>query len=257
MKKIAPEIERLMWLVAEQRDPKAIEDFEARFPDFKYELAKRISMLRGLQIAGKQAKQPNIPRFVPRNVAARPTPTRSMVVSFAFILGALAFGTYTVATMRSGDIKVTTPPPVVRTVTPPDNSQPLTSTFNPQPVKPYIPPPDMTVLSTDPLEQPVSVKVDSAPLKVAIAMLCKQVDATFELAPNVPEVDVSMDYEGESALQALTDLGDRYGFTPFPQERGKVLIVPAKKPDKKKETTVAAADSSRSPLPGNSDPSPR
>src|SRR5690242_17887642 len=96
MKHLPAEIERLMWLVAEGSDSRAIADFEARFPDLKHELSKRISMVRSLKSAGKTVHTDHIPRFVPRVAAPRPMFGRSMYIAFAVMLGALAFGSYSV-----------------------------------------------------------------------------------------------------------------------------------------------------------------
>src|SRR5690349_8339480 len=93
MRRIAPEVERLMWLVAENRDPKAIADFELRFPELKGELAKHMAMVSGLRTAGKKTPPHSIPRFVPRYAHVQRRPT-GLYVALAFVLGAMAFGSY-------------------------------------------------------------------------------------------------------------------------------------------------------------------
>lgn len=234
MKRLAPDIERLMWLVAEGHDPKAIADFEARFPELRLELSKRISLVSGLKSAGKHVRPRQAPRFVPRSPAPKPAPTRGLVLAFAALIVAGAFATY-VATTKLGrheaapiaqsvDRRESGPP--VAPAERPDGMRPIQ--VNPPTGDPIPTPPPPMVRPNDPLQRIVTVKMDNAPIEGAVLMVCQQAHLRYEIAPGMPQDFISVDYEGVPAAQVLEDLGAKYGFTALPQEEGKVLIVPAR-----------------------------
>lgn len=234
MKRLAPDIERLMWLVAEGHDPKAIADFEARFPELRLELSKRISLVSNLKSAGKQVRPTQAPRFVPRPPADRPAPTRGLIVALAALVAAIAFATYAVTAKLGRHDQ----PPVAQHVDGgsagppiahpqnPDGMRPIT--VNPPTGDPIPTPPPQPVRRDDPLQRIVTVKMDNAPIEGAVLMVCQQAHLQYEIAPGMPQDFISIDYEGVPAAQVLEDLGAKYGFTALPQEEGKVLIVPAR-----------------------------
>src|SRR6187431_1738015 len=84
-----------MWLVAEAADQKAVEDFESRFPHLRYELAKRIEMVRNLRASGKQVRsEGSIPQFRRPVSVASPFGPRLRWSIAALALSALAFGSF-------------------------------------------------------------------------------------------------------------------------------------------------------------------
>ncbi len=233
MKRIAPDVERLMWLVAEGRDPRAIADFESRFPDLRLELAKHIAMVNGLKDAGRKMPAHDIPRFVPRYAESKPRNNRPLYVAFAFILAAVAFGTYAVTLYVTAPSPVRpTPPPAVQTSDPnipvaavPHSDQKT----GPNPgvdVAPYQAP-RITDLD-NPLLKKVKLKVAHVPLTDALVMVCRLSNVTADIGPGLSKENVDLDYDGQSTIDILSDLGQKYGFTPMPDERGKVLIIPVR-----------------------------
>ena len=104
MKKIAPDIDQLMWTIAETGDQRAIDDFEGRFPDLKYELGKRILVLRELRQARQAGAAPRaVPHFEPRAPAVpswqRPAWAGAAVLGLAVV--ALASYALTQSFIRS------------------------------------------------------------------------------------------------------------------------------------------------------------
>src|SRR5436309_489900 len=98
--KIASDIDKLMWVLAESGDRSAIDDFESRFPDLKFELAKRVAMLRNLRGAKPAVAASIRPAFQPRasngSVSLRkPWAVGGMLLGFA----ALAAASYYVTSM--------------------------------------------------------------------------------------------------------------------------------------------------------------
>src|ERR1700722_1257508 len=94
---LPPDIDRLLWEVAESQNPPPSDDFEKRFPQLVIELGKRIKLVRELRDARDHGdfKKP-VPRFDRRE----PTPTFRLTPALATIcivaLVAIGFGAYTV-----------------------------------------------------------------------------------------------------------------------------------------------------------------
>jgi hypothetical protein len=236
-----------MWLVADNRDPKAIADFELRFPELKAELAKHMAMVSGLRTAGKQAPPHNIPRFVPRYAHVQRRPT-GLYVALAFVLGAMAFGSYAGYTVLSSPKRVK-PNVAVHVDTfarkeperkpvsvQPENKQNSVEPEQQQPEKEASAPEDRVSNDyNDPLMKLVSFDVESAPLKAAILMVCKAAGVTADIPIELENADTSLQCRDMPAIDILQELGEAHGFSVFPQETGKVLIVPGRpttsKPD--------------------------
>jgi hypothetical protein len=103
----------------------------------------------------------------------------------------------------------------------------------------------------DPLLKPVTFDVQSAPVKVAIAMICKAAGITAEIPLELPQEDASLQCDNLPAGEVLNELGRTHGFTVFPQELGKVLVLPGR------PTTEASADPSEQAQPAATSPMPR
>jgi hypothetical protein len=245
MRKVAPDVERLMWLVAEERDPRAISDFEARFPDLKLELAKHIAMVSGLKNGARKVPPHEIPRFVPRYAQPRPIIARPALFAVALAACALVFGSVAIANFLVP--KPPKPPPVEPVnagplVTPGIKVQPSTgggsgSSGLPNPQTNTPSNPDVAQ-AEDPMDKPVTLRIDHAPLDAAVMMVCRQAGLIPEIPAGFPRFEVSMDYQGQSAGQILADLGAKNGFTALPQERGHVLFIPVR-PDGTLKTPTA------------------
>ncbi|MEQ1936076.1 MAG: hypothetical protein ABL962_19655, partial [Fimbriimonadaceae bacterium] len=69
MKRIPADIEQLIWLIAESGDSSAAQEFEHRFPEYKFELNRRMSTVKSLK-SSKPTSVNGIPVFQP--VLSRP-----------------------------------------------------------------------------------------------------------------------------------------------------------------------------------------
>jgi hypothetical protein len=256
MRKVAPDVERLMWLIAEGRDPKAISDFEARFPDLKADLAKHISMVSGLKRAGKQIPRHEIPRFTPLNAVARPAPRRTVYLVAAVGLAAVAYGAFSIT-----NALIT--PPQNRELTPIKHEEASTK---PGILVPPITPPANTVTPTNPETSPsgspsgsqnpptadapisklITVK-GKLPLQAAIVEICRLGGITAEFPPSFPVVEVEMDFRGVPAMDAIQILGEKYGFTALPQEPGNILVLPVKRDGDRQIPIPRETDGGQSP----------
>lgn len=230
MKQLGPELDQLMWAVAESKDRRAIEDFEARFPQHVLELGKRMAMVRDL----RGARSTNLPRtaplFVPPIKRSAPRALR-----FGWALGAIAMAAIGTAAFYATQRYLAGPTPTpapneVRYVAPepetvvPENGQ--SAAGSPQGTVPQAP----TGLADVPppkYELPQTVARAEIELADAIRLIAEQCGMQVDVGPGLPDIKVGFDYQGITGLAMLQDMGPRYGFTAFDEGEGRVLIIPA------------------------------
>ena len=238
--KIAPDVERLMWMVAESADQNAVEDFESRFPQLRYELAKRIEMVRNLKASGRSIRREGaIPQFR-KPAASLPSPfgARMRWSIAALALSALAFGSF-FATRAL--IPPKAPPPVidnpsfdptnvsdpvnpdVQTPEEPDTIENSTTT-EPMGLKP----PDDQPIPDAAWQRPQTVKFQRIGLASALQAIGLQCGLKLDIPDDMPNDEIVVDYRGMTGLEILADMGPRFGFTAFDQGGGQVIIVPTR-----------------------------
>lgn len=260
--RIEPDVDSLMWTVAEGSNPHAVDDFEARFPDLKAELSKRVKLLSGLRSA-KSLYVPAVrPAFTPHLLASRRQRfTKPALVGAMLLLGAvLAVATFSVASfigtreaekaykqesidMHNGACIPATPgkfnPSTARSY----QARPATSTTG-APSVPDVPqsqgqnaPASESSANTSQAAQgalsapnddlsPVQVKLLQVPLSQALQFVGSKAGLQVELAPGMPNPTVDVDYSNMSAASILRAMGAKYGFRALNQGQGKVLAVP-------------------------------
>lgn len=237
--KIAPEIEQLMWLAAESGDPNAIADFERKFPNLRYELSKRIDIVRSLKQSRKLGKREgSIPRFMPRtNQTFAANRLRLSIAAVA--LCALAFGSY-VVTKQLMASPTNQAPPVVHNVFPntetvrprpePDKNALRTAPPNEEPIEEghgLTTPEDETPVVAK-WQQPQTVKLQHAKLADALRAIGIQCGLNIVVPPDMPDLDIVVNYREMTGFEMLADMGPRFGFTAFDQGNGNVIVVPAR-----------------------------
>lgn len=237
MKKIPPDIDQLMWTIAEAGDARAAEDFEQRFPDLKYELAKRLLLLRQLRGARKAgAGRSDIPHFEPRlhpaKGWARPAWSVAAVVAFAI----LAYASYSLTgrIMANPPQRPGSSPAGAAVRTPIDHvpaNQPLADGRPPQPKE--------ADLAPSPYQKKITIQIERAKLMDAIQQVAAQAQLQIEIGPGMENPDVTLAYNDMSGIAILEDMGKQLGFTPFYEGDGKVLVVPAVDPKKLTEPSTA------------------
>lgn len=234
MNPIPPSMDELMWLVAEQDDPSALETFGKRYPEYRNELGHRLQLVRGLKGSRPtQTPDPQIPAF-----ELRPEPRPSVqrwvaVAACSVVLLGVAFGSY-VAIKRWNPER--NPAPTVSSVAAPPSSIPSVGSFEPQsksiPNVPSEPSPnEPTPKQEVPVyAQPISLKLEGVSLLQAISSVVRLSRLKVEYAPGMPDIQVSIEYANMSGMDILRDMGKTFGFTPFEQEPGTVLLIPATDP---------------------------
>lgn len=227
--KVPPEIDELMWQIAEADEPAAYAEFEARYPEFIQEMSKRTEMVRSLKGSRPAHAVRKRDRFMPsRQVQSRPVSAWALALVGVAAMAGVSFATYGVVKYVESQnpvkptIIVQNPP----AQTPQNTNLPTTTGGTPQttPDNAQQPPPQEPV---DPFDTPVTVIADRTSLQEALYSIATQAGVTLELAPEFPNTEISIDYRGLPAIQVLRDMGRNFGFTPFVQTRNSALLIPA------------------------------
>lgn len=231
--RIAPDVEKLMWMVADSADPQAIADFESRFPELRYELSKRIDMVRELKSSRRLGKSPGqTPHFRP-SPAPSPSGTRwKLALAFA-ALSALAFGSFFVTRSYFGFAKQSEPTTTIVRQSPPTTTP---SVVSPKPVPQVQPTPppstdshaEETPSSLAPWDRLQTIRFEKIPLQDALRAIAAQSGLKLEIAPGMPNPLIKSDYRGMTGLEILADMGPQFGFTAFHQGEGQVIVIPAR-----------------------------
>lgn len=80
----------------------------------------------------------------------------------------------------------------------------------------------------DSATRPEHVQLRQVPLKAAIGAIEGQCAVQIETAPDLPNPTIDADYENQSAIEILQDLGQKYGFGVVQEGDARFLLVPKK-----------------------------
>lgn len=240
MKKIAPELDSLMWTLAEDGGDRAIEEFGNRNPELRSELLRRIAIVQGLRSAGKKPKpaMASIPRFIPKEPRGSVFQSRPGKIVAGLALAAIAAVAFAVTVLI-------TPPTHPRVPDPQPPSEPARSHAQ-APPKVLTPPTTPTNPPTNPAtapeatnEQPppkaptgaatlrkANLHIDHAPLLTVLKMIGESCGVSIVPGPGMPNPTVEADYRDMSAMDMLHDLGRKFSFTAFDEDDGSILVVP-------------------------------
>lgn len=236
MRKIAPEVEQLMWTLAEHRDPEAIDEFGQRYPDLRGELGKRLALTTSLKGA-REIRTTDIPRFRP---LALPPPiwTRPAGLAMAGVaLIGLAFGSYYLTSSLSA-------PPVSEKL-PTISQQPASARQEPEGRGgPKVLPDGRLPQSGSPQGaasgnvadlpkhlRPQTLSIKAGKFQDVIALLGQYCGLKIEMPDMPPELADSLieaDYQNMVPLAMLQDLGAKHGFSAFYEGGNKILLIPAR-----------------------------
>ncbi len=226
---IPPEIDSLMWAVAESRDPNAADNFVSRHPQYKSELGQRIATVRALKGSKPPAplysrrfrpSQPPVPVFARFRWAAASVALAGVAVA-AYYGGMAMFDKKPVpvtAVQGSSDVVTNFPKQGNDLEYRPNNSS--TTVQNPPPTVPDDQP------STPP-ERTFTLKLEDISLTDALESIGMQTAFSIDVAPGFPNPKVTIDYRDATLDQILMDMGQRFGFTPFKQGKSEYLLIPA------------------------------
>ena len=223
--RIPAAVDDLMWLVAEDPVSKAREEFDARYPEYRLELARRCDMVRGLK-----GSRPT--KVVPPFEARRPQPPpRQVAWSVGLGLAAIAVASFTVVYLSTRPVPTTPARPAISPTSKPETPAPAVVFTNNLPT-PNKPEPEPEAPAQAPVVpaylQPQALNIKRAPLQTVLKLLASQGKLGLTIAPGMPNPDVAVSYSGKTVIEMLQDLGEQYAFTAFDQGDGTVLIIPAR-----------------------------
>ncbi|MCA0360724.1 MAG: hypothetical protein LCH41_06695 [Armatimonadetes bacterium] len=232
-----PDVDELMWQLAESGPDEAFEEFFGRYPEHRAELMKRREMVVGLKVAKPiKAKTPR-ENFMP-SPGGESSPPRLQVLGVTVLLMA-GVVMATLGTLRFLESRQPVPVAAPTTINPQaiqevpsgdqgvaglsqDNSTPPTTPGTAQPG-------DQTALIL-PFEKPVTVVSRRTTLMSALNDVAVQAGITLESAPGMRDVEIELDYRDVPAIKVIQDLGRVYGFTCLQQTTNTGLLVPATDP---------------------------
>lgn len=234
MSRIPSSIDELMWLVADQDSPDAIDSFIRRYPEYRREMTRRAMAVKDLRRSKPALSADSIPRFMKRS----PRPMfsqRQMAMAMSVGILAIAFTSYALVRGFSPKATPVIPPAVTGTrgvplptpAGPVDAGAPkvtgenLSGSANPAVVTPQ------PALIDPRYSKPITIKLDRAKLVDALTLVCASAGLEPQIAPGMPDIEIVANYTGMQAMDVLQDLAKTYGFSVFDQGNGQVLIIPA------------------------------
>ena len=239
MSKVPREIDELMWEVAELDDLDTIDQFGARYPEFRNELIKRLQMVRSLR--GSRPKSAT-PEFVPRQNVRNFGPSKLAVAMVAIIvLASVSFATYaTMKYVRAQEKPVSTSSTTVAS----SSKVPVPSipTKRPSPTgvvrtQPELPPgSEQPLREFDTFQFLVTIESEDMSLVDVINEIARVSGAEIVIAPGFEDVSISLSFVEQPAIGVLQELGVRFGFTALRQGATEMLIIPAR--DESESPTV-------------------
>ncbi len=228
MKGIPPEIDALLWQLAEEGGSAARAEFETRHARYGPELARRIRMVAELKEAGRLVA--HRPAFTPR--PPRTVPMPRWAVGGALGLGVLAIGAVAYVVASSGERLAA--PPVPPSVATQPVSQPPRVVYQKDPDEPK-----PTIKPQEPKDEPKptvtpkylvarDVRIADTSLTSAIELVAAGGGLEVTVAPGFKDKKVSLDYRGLNTIDTLKAMGEENGFTVLEEQEGHVLVVPAR-----------------------------
>ncbi len=252
MRKFSPEIDDLMWTVAESGDPAAVDEFCVRHPESADEARKRFTMVANLKGSRpKSARRSSPERFMPSARQVGPgVPRWGYVAATALVLAGIVVAT--VGTVRYLDTKAklagqegsggTMQGFEQPTVIVPAGGQP-TQQDRPggQPTAETggAPAPEVVL----PFDRLVTIVSKNASLSACLNDIALQAGIKLESAPGMPELNIELDYRETPAIAVLQDMGRVFGFSVMRQDASTALLIPAVDPTKRNDQPPTSGSS--------------
>jgi len=283
MSGIPREVDDLMWLVAENGDPSAVDSFIHRYPAYRADLLRRLEMVRKLKEARPNTSIAPIPAFRMQPVR-RSLPFRTGIAfAAAACLCLAAFGSYQLVLRAQAPAKVASnqgqthmnsSQPWANSQTSSGNSsvpgpRRLSGThesdigerINGATAETPGDPPSSSVPpggGVAPLGKSQSTAYDKVvtlhesriKLSAALAKVASQSGLVLHFAPNFPDFDIVCEYPGVPAMKILEDMAATYGFSALRDGNSEVLLIPA--PNKNPAPTQESPAPVQPQGPGNS-----
>ena len=223
---IPPDIDELMWAIAENDTPDAVYDFEHRFPKYQQELMRRIKTVQALKAQGKTVPSREIPVFQARPVTVDRKPIHW-----------LGYAAVSIAVVSTAVLAATRNQPNLEPIPAPINTKRAVP-----PTVPELPGSKNTIpMATPPVDiaknPPAAIKqssnkydaiIEVAKLHDAIQLIGQIAHVNITIAPGLENPDVQLNFSQMTAMEMLSALGKDYAFTPIVNGEKEILILPVK-----------------------------
>lgn len=240
MNRISPEMDRLMWALAEADNSTAIDEFGERYPEHRAEMTKRLRVVSGIKGAKLGAKpRTDVPKFLPPVKPAAPNPRLQWVAAGLAVLAIISVGLAVIMRPAANGRKPIEQLPLARTGSNPPqqvvssapeviraNQLPLSDNPKGPPITSKEAPDRSTVDRENPANRPKDVQLSKVSLREAIALITDGSGLKVELAPGFPEPEISVEYTAKSTHEILEDLAAQYGFSILDEGDSQLLLVP-------------------------------
>lgn len=233
MKNVPPELDALMWRLAEEGGDAARAEFEARHARYGPELDRRIRMVEELRKAGRTVA--HRPAFTPRPVRVAPAPRWTMGAAIGLATLAVGAVAYVVASSGESVVQKASPVPSMRVDPVVPSREPAVVQSKPPESKVDVPAPvvqqEPAPERTPPYLKPRDVKIEDTGLTTAINLVAASGGLRVTVAPGFENRKVTFEYPGLNTVDALKAMGEEFGFSVLDEEPGHVLVVPAREPE--------------------------
>lgn len=233
-------VSELMWLLAEQGEPSAIEAFTKKYPEHRVELLHRVKILRGIKSvrsdgltsAGSAAEFKPLSHIkeLPKEFNWVPIKVGSGLLG----VGLVAFLLTSQFTGKTQSVQVQSPS--VTQPTPATNSDPMERMYSlPQDRSTKVEPGKLDPGAMQPvptaeplalLQRHVTVKADEERLLGVLNEISLQTGLMFQIAPGLADSPLSVDFHDITAEEALREIGQMLNIGFFEQNPGQILIIP-------------------------------
>lgn len=243
--KLEPEIEELIWELAENPDDiESHNEFVRRYPQHREALAERVAMVKEL----RQSKPEEAPEeiFVPSPGKPRVEPNRFAIAAattiFTACLGFAIFGAVQLYKAKQNDrlVFVESSAGADAAVSAPATEDAASSEMADMAAPPSAAPADR-------FKQQVNINASSAPLSTVLDMVARQAGVRIDSGNNFPNPTVNANYTNASALSVLQDLGRNFGFQVIVQTSSDALLIANSAYD---PNAVRRTSSGGQPIPG-------
>lgn len=235
---IPPEIDELMWAIADQDDPNAVFEFEKRYPRYANELFRRLKTVDALKASGKTVPVAPVPVFK-NTTAPKPNYRLPALLTTAAILAVSVFAFYTGSLNSKPQVQPTT-----TTAAMDQQARPEVAMSNELPKQPMSVPQQPSQPLNQPIQSPttqpqidnsgaklIEMHIESAPLHAAIQLIAQAGKMKVTIAPGLANPNIKIDYDKMTALQMLQALGKDYAFTPLMDGEREILVLPTRDED--------------------------
>lgn len=227
MKRLPSEIDELMWALAESQDESALDDFVARYPQYKVEMTQRLKLVRGLKGARPKSGSDEVrPVFVPRTAPRRVlSPWMQGTLAFAsvcFVAGIAMWAVIAQDGEQPLQIQQTAPaPPRFAPPQPEDWRSSVLTPRSPAPTGGVAANPEVPLK-----ERPVTVRAERVLLHDALAAVGEAARIQVVISPDVPNPLVVLEYNEVGAQRILDDMARNFGFFVLDDGPKSVVILP-------------------------------